>query len=69
MNYTIRQALERLEPFIKDLPFSEQQQLRGLIQDHGYLGALEYLDPNKKYPWSSRDQRMVESHFKILKSL
>lgn len=69
-NYSLQQALQKLAPILERLSCGEQAQLLGLVQDYGYQGAMTYLDPTKKYlPPTERDQRMVESHFNILKNL
>jgi len=69
-NYSISEALKRLEPKLKDLPYCERIQLEGLVKDFGYLGALRYLDPSVSRPWNpDRDGYMVDKHYLILKQL
>lgn len=62
-NLKIDCVLEKLDEY-RDTDVEAWSQLSGLVQDYGYLGALEYLSPIRKGPF--RDIFLVEKHRKIL---
>jgi hypothetical protein len=43
-------------------------QLSGLVSNYGYLGSLEYLNPNKKSS-PFRDNYLMKKHRKILEEI
>lgn len=65
-NLTIKDCLSKLERI--KLPLSEEGQLRGLVFEFGYLGAIEYLKP---LDWDNpgRDQVLANRHLEILKNI
>lgn len=69
-NFSTKDALEKLEPILKTLPYGESTQLRSLVGDFGYLGAIAYLDPSiKRSSISNRDTNVVNRHYLILTQL
>jgi phenylalanyl-tRNA synthetase alpha subunit len=62
---TIKECLRKID----DMPdFVEKNQLKSLIRNFGYLGAIEYLKP-LNWVNSGRNQALADSHNKILQEI
>ena len=69
-NYTTKDAIQKLKPFLDSMPYGERTQLSSLVEDFGYCGAIRYLDASiPRLKISDRDPVLVNKHYSILIAL
>lgn len=66
-NFNKNYVLDKLSKY-RDTDPELWCQLSALVEDYGYLGSLEYLNPNKKSS-PFRDGCLMEEHRKILEEM